>query len=343
MASKLALAAVPLFLVLTRTSVAAPPLPALPGGDAPAGPAAPAGAADGDQLRRGVVQIEQGGRPIAVGTVLQRDGRILTSLSALGAATDADIRYADNTVVKAKVGHKDRDWDLVLLIPQSGKWMDGLQPTTTDPSSVALKAFLPKGGKLSGVVVSLRGRTDARTRDGDPLPAVLDFDLKGVPSVLGAPVLDPNGKVVALLVHACKDSPDAAKAKEAGKPAVCAPVTVGAPVAALRGFLMKTPASAVQPAAWLGLGGAPTEAGNVKGIRVMGVAPGSPAEKAGLKTGDAGDTIVAVDGQPVETPEALSDVIGKRGIGQTVKLLVYSGGKFRDVAATLRAAPPPAP
>jgi S1-C subfamily serine protease len=76
----------------------------------------------------------------------------------------------------------------------------------------------------------------------------------------------------------------------------------------------------------------------------MGIQPGSPAEKAGLKAGGENpDTIVAVDGQPVETPEQLVEVIGKRGIGQTVKLLVYSAGKFRDVGVTLRAAPPPAP
>ncbi|HTJ83668.1 MAG TPA: PDZ domain-containing protein, partial [Polyangiaceae bacterium] len=77
----------------------------------------------------------------------------------------------------------------------------------------------------------------------------------------------------------------------------------------------------------------------VKGVKVMGLAPGSPAEKAGLKTGENADTIVAVDGQPVESPEQLAAVIGKRAIGQTVKLLVFSGGKFREVPVTLKAAP----
>ena len=56
--------------------------------------------------------------------------------------------------------------------------------------------------------------------------------------------------------------------------------------------------------------------------------------------GHAGaDTIVAVDGQPVETPEQLAEVIAKRAIGQTVKLLVFSLGKFREAAVSLRAAP----
>jgi len=103
---------------------------------------------------------------------------------------------------------------------------------------------------------------------------------------------------------------------------------------------MKTPSNAVQPAPWLGLGGVPSESGNVKGVRVMGVAPGSPAEKAGLKpSGDSPDTIVAVEGAPVETPEQLAAAIAKRSIGQTVKLLVFAQGKFREVVVTLRAAP----
>jgi serine protease Do len=326
-------------LAVGASAHAAQPLPTLPGAAPP-----PAGSVDVEQLRRGIVQIEQGGRPMAVGTVLSKDGRVLTSLSGLGAAEAPEIRYADNTVVKAKIGHKDRGWDLALLVPQSGKWADGLTPTDDDPASLEIKAFLPRAGKLAASAVRFKGRTDARSKEGDALPSVLDVDLKGLPAVPGAPLLGPQGKVVGVLVRACKAAGEVEKpAKEkAGKaePPRCTPVTIAAPVPALRAFLMKTPASAVQPAPWLGLGGAPSESSNVKGVRVVGVAPGSPAEKAGLSTkGESPDVIVAVDGQPVETPEQLADVIGKRAIGQAVKLLVYSQGRFRDVAVTLRSAP----
>lgn len=77
----------------------------------------------------------------------------------------------------------------------------------------------------------------------------------------------------------------------------------------------------------------------------MAVAPQSPAQKVGLKaaTGEGGtgaDRIVAVDGQPVDSPQKLADAIGKRQIGEPVKLLLLSGsGSFREVSVVLRAAP----
>lgn len=332
---------------------APPPLPP-PGGTPAAAPAAgpqPGGgtnagqapsAVDADALRKGVVQIEQDGRPVAVGTVLSRDGRILTSLSALGQSTEPAVRYADGSVVKTKIGHKHKAWDLALLIPQQGRWLDGLTPTDADPANGDLKAFLPKGAKLAATPVSFKGRTDAKSKEGDALKSVIDLDFKGATSVPGAPLLDPNGKVLGVLVKACKDTgaSDSDKEKKAAAPApACSPITIAAPVYALRSFLISTPATASIPSPWLGLGGAPSDSGNVKGVKVVGVAPGSPAEKAGLKAGDGGDVVVAIDGQSVETPEQLAEVIAKRAIGQTVKFLVFSGGKFRDVPVILRPAP----
>lgn len=347
-------AALTVILAIANVSIAfgaPPPLPAPSGGAPAAGPQPGGGtsaqqspaAVDADSLRKGVVQIEQDGRPVAVGTVLSKDGRILTSLSALGQATEPAVRYADGSVVKTKIGHKHKAWDLALLIPQQGRWLDGLTPTDADPASGELKAFLPKGAKLAATPVSFKGRTDAKSKEGDALKSVLDIDFKGATGVPGAPLLDPNGKVLGVLVKACKDTGAASDdSKKAAAPApACTPITIAAPVYALRSFLISTPATATIPSPWLGLGGAPSDSGNVKGVKVVGVAPGSPAEKAGLKAGDAagGDVVVAVDGQSVETPEQLAEVIAKRAIGQTVKFLVFSGGKFRDVPVILRPAP----
>jgi serine protease Do len=293
--------------------------------------------------------LERNGAPIAIGTVLDGDGRILTSLSGLGGVDIADVRYADGSTVRAKVGSSDKAADLALLVPQSGKRTEGLAASESDPVGATLRAMLPaRGARLGPAEAGVRGRADAHGREGETLPAMLDVEVKG-PAIAGAPVLDAMGGVVAVLVKACKGAsaqPDAmpwaswGTAQDASAKPVsgaCTPVVVGAPVSAIRSFLAKVPAAAPAPAAWLGIRVEPIQASSVQGVRVVGVAPSSPAEKAGLKA-DA-DVVVAADGRPIDTPDKLADAIGKHAPGESMKLLVFGGDRFRDVSVVLKPAP----
>jgi serine protease Do len=328
-------------------------LPALPGPGAPAGTAPPAATPQTaaqlfEHVRRGLVVLEKNGIPVAIGTVLGSDGRILTALSGLAGGDGADVLYADGTTVHAKLGNGDKATDLALLVPQSNKWTDGLSASETDPSAGQLHAMLPtRGAKLSPADAGVKGKAEAHTRDGAPLLQMLDVDVKG-PLIAGAPLLDAGGNVAAVLVRACKGAaaPGTGEANWAAwgnpsqavaKAATCAPVVVGAPVSAIRSFLTKAPAASVAPAPWLGIRGETDAGGSVRGVKVMAVAPQSPAEKAGLKP--SADVIAAVDGQPIDSPEKLAEAIGKHAPGDTVKLLVFGQDRFREVAVALRAAP----
>jgi serine protease Do len=348
-------------------ALAQQPLPPLPGQGAPATTPAPGAATPApngafgamptpqqlyEHVRKGVVAIERNGVPVAIGTVLGNDGRILTALSGLSGGEGADVRYADGTAVHAKVGHSDRDADLALLVPQAGRWTDGLSASEADPAATELRAMLPAAARgaahFSPALAAVKGRVDAHARDGAALLQMLDLDLHA-PPIAGAPLLDATGNVVGVLVRACKGGPQATvdspwagwsnpgQAAAAPKPAACNPVVLGAPVSAIRSFLSKTPASAVAPAPWLGIRGETATQGSQRGVRVTAVAPQSPAEKGGLHAGS--DIIAAVDGSPIDSPESLSQAIGKHAPGETVKLLVLGGDKFREVSVTLRAAP----
>src|SRR5260370_32212972 len=104
---------------------------------------------------------------------------------------------------------------------------------------------------------------------------LLDVDLKA-PPVAGAPLLDADGGVVAVLVRACKGAVGDAdpSASAASTPAgTCVPIVVGAPVTALRSFLSHAPAAPAAPAPWLGIRGEPETSGAVRGVRVTAVAP----------------------------------------------------------------------
>jgi serine protease Do len=66
------------------------------------------------------------------------------------------------------------------------------------------------------------------------------------------------------------------------------------------------------------------------------ILPGSPAEKAGLKEGDI---ITKVGNDKVDETHSLTSLLGKRKVGETVKLTIVRDGSERTIDATLSAAP----
>src|SRR6185312_5251778 len=204
------------------------------------------------------------------------------------------------------------------------------------PAQLDLRAPVPPraGAKPIALPVHFKGRTDALSRAGDSLLDALDVEVHHQLPIAGAPILDPSASVVGVLVRACKltAAPQGWAAQTKSGPIACAPTIIGAPVSALRSFLMKTPAAAAPKAPWLGIAGESDATGAVPGVRVKAIAPDSPAQKAGLKAdggeqGDDADRIVAVDGKPVDSPEKLADAIAKHAIGDSVKLLVLGPSK----------------
>ncbi len=290
-----------------------------------------------ERALKGVVTIERAGQPLSLGAALAGDGRILAALSPLGSGNDLEARFADGSVVRVKLGHHDRTWDLALLVPQSGRWTQGLVASTRDPlrADATIRGFAMGGkGKPAVSQMVIRGRRNLLGADDATLANALELGSRISPLDLGAPIVDEEGRVVALLGRGC--SPN-----EAGRP--CTPVAFGIPINAIRSFLRTVPPSAVPPAAWIGIQGASEVGMFAKGVRVQSIHPDSPAAEAKLKAGDASvsDMILAVDGVPVTTPEALAEVIRTHAVGEKVPLTVFGQGKYRQVTVVLRQAPDP--
>lgn len=308
------------------------------------------------EVRRGLVAVEQGGRITGVGVVLGTDGRILSSLSA-ATGDDVNVKLPDGRTVRAKVGHRDKTTDLALLVLQSGRWTEGLRASEVDPANVSLRAVATtQTNHATTVPLTLKGRFDARSKDGQtPLAGALDFELpKGATPLAGAPLLDEQGAVMGIFVRVCRPAAPAAPAPapnmlapargaDGGAPSgKCALGWAAAPVSWIRSFLVKTPTEAVAPSPWLGIAGEARAAGSTSGVRVLAVAPQSPAEKAGLKGSSdraKAHLIVAVDGTPVSTPEKLAEAIAQHAVGDAVKVMILEGEKLKEVAVTLKAAP----
>jgi len=67
-------------------------------------------------------------------------------------------------------------------------------------------------------------------------------------------------------------------------------------------------------------------------LLVVGVAPESPAARAGILVGDV---ILAFDGQRIESPEELLDVLTGDRVGRDVSLRILRGGAPRELSVTV--------
>ena len=98
--------------------------------------------------------------------------------------------------------------------------------------------------------------------------------------------------------------------------------------------------------AYLGIRGKTFVQGQVRGVKVLDVFPGSPAARAGLRADrdriqGAGHVIIGVDGQPVRSEEDLAQIMARNSAGAQVQLfLTNTTGKTSEViSVTLGTAP----
>ena len=80
----------------------------------------------------------------------------------------------------------------------------------------------------------------------------------------------------------------------------------------------------------------------IEGLLIIGVEPGSPAEKAGLKATvqtpqglSLGDVVQAVDGRKIRTVDELFAALERRSAGDEITMQLWREGKTREVKITL--------
>lgn len=92
-------------------------------------------------------------------------------------------------------------------------------------------------------------------------------------------------------------------------------------------------AAPLRAQAALGVSGA-TVSGQISGMMVRAVPPGSAGANAGLQ---AGDIIVTFNGTPVTSAEAVAALVRRSQPGDVVKLGIVRGGRTQEATVTLQA------
>jgi len=274
--------------------------------------------------------LERGGRPIAIGTPLNGDGRIVTALSPLTHGNQIVARYPEGQRIPVKMSYSDRAWDLALLTPLGDAPRGGLKashdPAPAAGSKLHVLNYI-RDKQLGPTDLTLKAKTTLRGGDSAQL-----VDAYELPSVLkaadvGAPLVNDRGEVVAMVARACSVNDKLG----------CTLAPYAAPVTAVRDFLHAAPP---RKNPWVGLEVVAFDAGFARGVRIAAVTPDGPAANSGLRAGPAGvgDVVLAVDGKPVATPDAFGEAVESREPGAPARLTVLTDGRYREV---LLLAPPP--
>jgi serine protease Do len=270
---------------------------------------------------------------IGSGVVLTPGGEILTNHHVVENATGVWVRLSDGRTFRAQTAGTDPPTDLALLK------VDGvggaLQAATLgDSDAVQVGDWVLAVGNPFGLeqsvtrgIVSAKGRREVAPELGGYVDW-LQTDAAINPGSSGGPLFDLGGRVVGI---------NAALSAEGQRLSFAIPVNLA------RDVVQRLRTTGQVTRGWLGVVAAPSEPGGDPGVRVADVVPGSPAARAGLQ---AGDVVVALDGEPLDAPFDLRWRVAMAGVGARVKLTVRRDGEERLVSvklATLAPQPPAEP
>jgi S1-C subfamily serine protease len=263
--------------------------------------------------------------------VLSADGYLLTSAHVIRGATAGVAVFADGRDGDFQVTGTDALSDLGVvrvgaldtLVPATLGDADGLR---VGQLVVAVGNPLGYAGSVTAGVVSGVGRSLA-TQSGAHVRVVEDViqtDAALNPGNSGGALADARARVVGINTAVAGLGLGLAVPVNATTQGIIAQLIAGGRVR--RGYLGIAGARRPLPprlSRWAGRGG---------GLEVLEVVEGSPAARAGLRSGDV---IVAVDGSPVEAAGDLQRLMLGPVIGRTLPLRVLRDGGAVDLAVTV--------
>ncbi len=280
-----------------------------------------------ERAGRAVVAVDGRRRLPASGVVWPDGGIVVTADHVLERDEDIAVTLPDGRKVAATLAGRDPGSDLaVLRLAETSAAPADLAPAdSVKVGHLVLALGRPGTGApvvSFGIVSTLGGAW--RTARGGAVEGYIRADLTLYPGFSGGPLVDVQGRVVGL------NSSHLAPGRGVAIPAH----TVSGIVQTLltqgsirRAYLGVTSQPVLLPAALRHKLGLKQETGLI----IVGVEPGSPAEKGGLLMGDV---LIALAGQAVTDGEDLQAALGPKVVGKPVTVLVLRGGEPKDLSVT---------
>jgi putative serine protease PepD len=257
------------------------------------------------------------------GFVVDKSGHIVTNQHVVDGASSIKVTFADGTKASAKLVGTDPSND-IAVIKVDGVDSSKLQPLTFANSGgvqvgdavYALGSPYGLEDSFTAGIVSALGRS-IKAPNNYTISGAIQTDASINHGNSGGPLLNTAGQVVGVNAQIQSDSGDNSGVGFAIQSNQVKNVATDI----IAGHSVQHP--------FLGL-----ELGDGAdgGATVGAVTKGSPAESAGLKTGD---TITAVDGKSVGGSDDVVSAVQSHKVGDKVQLTVRSGGQQKNVTVTL--------
>jgi S1-C subfamily serine protease len=266
------------------------------------------------------------------GFVWDRAGHLVTNNHVVQGVDQIQVRFASGEVARAQIVGSAPSYDLAVIRVSNVRDLPSALPVGTSSDLKVGQAAFAIGNPFgldqsltSGIISALSRRLP--TSGGREIANVIQTDAAINPGNSGGPLLDSAGRLIG--VNTAIFSPSGAYAG----------IGFAIPVDVVNRVVPQLIRAGRVPIPGIGIQAGSDAAASrigVNGVAVIGTAPGSPAERAGLRpanlrTGQLGDVIVGVNGKPVRRLAELIDLLEQAGVGATVQLDIQRGGSRTSV------------
>jgi Do/DeqQ family serine protease len=267
------------------------------------------------------------------GFVWSSEGIIVTNNHVVEGASSITVNFSDGTQLPARLIGVDPDSDVAVLRVDAKNLLAAPVGTSADlligETVIAVGNPFGLSGTVTTGVVSALGRSVPSKEAGRTFTDFIQTDASINPGNSGGPLLNIDGRVIGI------NTMIFANAQGIG---------FAIPVDRAKKVILDILRYGQVHSAWIGAVTAtitPEEARRTglrasRGALVARVISGSPAQAAGLRTGDI---ITAVAGKPIDSREAFSTLTATVAAGQPLPLTVARDGRTESISVRPSEAP----
>ncbi len=278
----------------------------------------------GGQMPQMPDQVQRG---TGSGFIISSDGQILTNAHVVAGAETVTVTLKDGRQLPGKVLGSDPTTD-VAVVKIAGENLPSVKMGNSDNVQVgewAIAIGNPLGldNTVTTGIISAKGRHSAEIGVGDKRVDFIQTDAAINPGNSGGPLLNANGEAIGMNTAIIQNAQGLGFAIPINKAQniaeqIIAKGKVEHPFLGIQ-MVAVTPELKQQLRQSTGV----TLKAD-QGVAIMRVVPNSPADMAGIKPGDV---IQNVQGQAVQSPNQVQDLVEKTQIGSNLPLQVNRDGQ----------------